>query len=194
MSLSPNAIPLLITAVLNLAIAVYVYRRSPRARPHIALAAIGVLGALWAVGVALGHYAIPLSVSFVRFTLAVASLAPLSSLVLAEVFPPARGFRDSPPLMLFTAPAAIFAVVAMCSPLLIVSVSDGPRGISVEYGPLHPLYGIYMLSCFASSIWVLARKYRSVTGSLRIQTGYLLLALSIPIAFGTLTNLVVPLL
>ncbi len=51
-----------------------------------------------------------------------------------------------------------------------------------------------MLSCFASSIWVLARKYRSATGSLRIQTGYLLLALLIPIALGTLTNLVVPLL
>lgn len=50
-----------------------------------------------------------------------------------------------------------------------------------------------MLSCFASSIWVLAQKYLSVTGTLRVQTGYLLLALSIPIAVGTLTNLLVPL-
>jgi PAS domain S-box-containing protein len=194
MSLSPSAIPLLVTAVFNLAIAIYIYRSNPRERPHIALAAIGALGALWATGVALGHYTVPVSVIFVRFTLAVASLAPLSVLILAEVFPPAREIRHSRPLMLFAVPATIFPMLAMFSPFLVVSVESGTKGISIQYGPLHTAYGIYMLSCFASSIWVLGRKYRSVTGPLRIQTGYLLLALSIPIAFGTLTNLLIPLL
>lgn len=194
MSISPGAIPLLVTAFCNLAIAVYVYRRNPRGGPHIALATLGVLAALWAIGVALGHYATPESVRYARFALAIASLAPLSSLVLAEVFPPSRRLQDSLPLAMFTAPAALFAALAMFSSLLVVSTSRGAGGITIEYGPLHSAYGLYMLSCFGSAIWVLARKYRSVSGSLRIQTGYLLLAISVPIAFGTLTNLLVPLL
>src|SRR5262245_34982390 len=194
MSISPSAIPLLITAVLNLVIAVYVYQRGPRGRPHVALAAIGAIGALWAIGVALGHYAIPQSVFFVRFTLAVASLAPLSTLVLADVFPPERVLRRSGALQVFAVPGILFFILAMFTPLLVASVGGGPKGISVEYGPLHLAYGIYVLSCFASSIWVLALKYRAVTGSLRIQTGYLLVALSVPIAFGMLTNLLIPLL
>jgi PAS domain S-box-containing protein len=96
--------------------------------------------------------------------------------------------------MVFILPGFVFSALAMTTPLLVMAVSGGVRGINIEYGPLHPAYGIYMLSCFASSIWVLADKYRSVNGALRIQTGYLLLALSVPIAFGTLTNLIVPLL
>ncbi|HKZ05792.1 MAG TPA: ATP-binding protein [Methylomirabilota bacterium] len=192
MSLRPSAIPLLITAALNLAIAVYVYRRNPRGRPHLALAALGSLAALWATGVALGHYSVPFSVSFVRFTLGVASLAPLSTLILAEVFPPARPIHRSLPIIVFTTPALAFCVLAVTTPLLVRSVSAGASGISIEYGLLHPAYAIYMLACFGSSIWVLADKYRTVIGVLRIQTGYLLLALAVPIAFGTLTNLIVP--
>src|SRR4030095_5721006 len=158
MSLRPSAIPLLITAALNLGIGIYVYRRNPKGRPHLALAALGCLGALWATGVAFGHYSVPLSVSFVRFTLGVASLAPLSTLVLAEVFPPSRAFRQSLPLMVFILPGFVFSALAMTTPLLVMAVSGGVRGINIEYGPLHPAYGIYMLSCFASSIWVLADK------------------------------------
>ncbi len=194
MSISLGAIPLLATALCNLAIAAYVYRRNPRGGPHIALATIGVLAALWAIGVALGHYATPESVRYVRFTLAVAGLAPLSALVLAEVFPPSRRLQDSLPLAMFAAPAVLFVTLAMFSSLLVISTSRGASGITIEYGSLHSAYGLYMLSCFGSAIWVLARKYRSVSGSLRIQTGYLLLAISVPIAFGTLTNLLVPLL
>ena len=193
MSISPNAIPLFVTAALNLAVAVYVYQRGPRGRPHIALAAIGAVGALWTSGVALGHYAIPHSVSFVRFTLAVASLAPLSTLVFAEVFPPERPFGQSRALHIFLGPGIVFSGLALFTSLLVVSVGVNSKGIVIEYGPLHPLYAIYMLSCFVSSIWVLARKYHAVSGTLRIQTGYLLLALSVPITFGMLTNLLVPL-
>src|SRR5262245_45023299 len=133
MSISPSAIPLFVTAVLNLAIAVYVYKRGPRGRPHVALAAIGAIGALWAIGVALGHYATPQSVFFVRFTLAVASLAPLSTLVLADVFPPERVLRKSSALRVFVVPGVLFSILAMFTPLFVVSVGGGPKGISIEY-------------------------------------------------------------
>src|SRR6188474_1174284 len=108
MELSSSALPLLVTATLNLAIAVYVYGRNPRSVPHLALSAMALLGALWATGVAFGSYSRPVSLASVRFALAIGSLAPLATLLLAEAFPSGRALRSSLPLWLFTPPSLIF--------------------------------------------------------------------------------------
>src|SRR5688572_9236606 len=137
MQISLNAIPLLITALLNLAIAIYVYGRNPRSTPHLALSAMAFLGGMWAAGVAFGSYSSPVSLASVRFTLAVASLAPLASLVLAETFPAGGGLKASLPLRLYAPPSLLFFVLAFSS-LLVISVQEGQSGVRIEYGLLHP--------------------------------------------------------
>src|SRR4029453_1742158 len=192
MDISSSAIPLFITASVNLAIAIYVYGRNPRSTPHLALSAMALLSALWATGVAFGIYSRPASVLPVRFTLAIGSLAPLSSLVLAEAFPSGGALRASLPLWLCTPPSLMFFGLAFSS-LLVVSVQGTSSGIRIEYGPLHPAYGAYVLLCFGTAIGILGKKHRKASGVLRLQTKYLLIALSIPIVLGTMTNLLVPL-
>ena len=150
------------------------------------------LGGMWAAGVAFGSYSSPVSLASVRFTLAVASLAPLASLVLAETFPAGGGLRASLPLRLYAPPSLLFFVLAFSS-LLVISVQEGQSGVRIEYGLLHPAYGVYILSGFGTAIWILTKKHRKASGALRLQSKYLLIALSIPIILGTVTNLLVPL-
>jgi PAS domain S-box-containing protein len=59
---------------------------------------------------------------------------------------------------------------------------------------LHPVYVLYAIVGFAIAATLLIRSYRSSHGQEKLHAGHLLAALLIPIAIGTATNLLVPLL
>src|SRR5207248_11471353 len=61
------------------------------------------------------------------------------------------------------------------------------------YGPLHPVFAAYIVLNFACSAYLLTLKYRASTGRLKLQTRYILIAFTVPIALGLATNLIIPL-
>lgn len=192
MLVSLSVIPLFAVASLNLAIGLYVYRRNPISQPNRAFALVASTAALWTVAVALSHHSTPPSVQFVRLALAAGSLIALGILVLAESFPAPPGPMGSLPLRMF-APLAVVFSIASLSPVLVVSTSESPSGLRVAYGPLYPIFAIYVLTCFGFALRQLLKKHHASSGLLRVQTRHLLFALFVPIALGTATNLLAPL-
>jgi len=190
MQVSVIAFLLLFVGLLNAIIGAYVFWRNPRGRPHGAFAMMATTTALWTAGVTLTCYG-PFNLVGARLAWAAGSLIPLATLSFVESFPSGnRSGRGCQILAYLAVPVALLAA----SPLLIAGVSIEGHTPRITYGPLHPILGAYVLGCFSYAAWVLVRRYRSSTGSLKLQAKHLLLALSIPIAVGTFTNLVLPLL
>jgi len=61
------------------------------------------------------------------------------------------------------------------------------------YGPLHPLYGLYVGSALITTLLVLIAKLRRARGREHLQLRYLLFALLLPAGAIAVTNLLVPL-
>lgn len=183
---------LFFTAMLNLAIGVYAYRRSASSEIGRAFCLLASAIALWtaAIGIAGGTDWAPTGSA--RFTFAAASLIPVGVLTLIDHFPPGRS-RES---RLTTRIGATFGVMFFglsWSPWMVVSATPASSGWQLVYGPLHPIYAAYVAVCFVSGLCLLAKKYHVSGGLLRLQTRYLFLALSVPFALAITTNLVVPL-
>ncbi len=190
--LSLHAIPLLVVAGLNLAIGLYVYHTNRRSQPHQAFGLMASGTALWTVAVAFAHYGTHATVQYVRLALSAGSLMVLGILCLANSFPVSPRPADAWILRLFT-PAAIAFSIASLSSLFVVSATQLTTGLHVVYGRVYPLFALVVLAGFGLALKSLTHTLKESAGLLRIQTRHLLLALFIPIAIGTATNLLVPL-
>ncbi len=62
------------------------------------------------------------------------------------------------------------------------------------YGPAHPFFGLYFVSCFAFGLYSLWQTIRSSSGLERLQLRYLLLGISLTGAGAMTTNLLIPVL
>jgi PAS domain S-box-containing protein len=84
-------------------------------------------------------------------------------------------------------------VVLSLTPLIVAGSAASSTGRNFIYGPLHPLFGAYFLTCFVIAIYRLSKQLRSASGMRKLQLRYLLLGILLGGAGGTTTNLVVPL-
>lgn len=178
-------------AIAQVAIAFHVYSRSPRRPVSIAFSVLGTSLAAWTIAIGIAHT--PLSNGLVvRGAFAAASLLVLSLFTFVSVFPsspfPWRNWWYAP----FLASGVTFALLAFTGAVV---ANSGYRamGLSVTYGPLHPLFGIYVVSALIATLLVLLAKLRRVTGREHLQLRYLLAALLIPAGAIVITNLLVPL-
>jgi signal transduction histidine kinase len=67
------------------------------------------------------------------------------------------------------------------------------RGLHMTYGSLYPLFGVYLVFSLISSLVILSRKLRLLTGIERLQVQFVLLGIGIAAAGGSVTNLLLPL-
>ncbi len=192
MNINLTALLLACTAVIHLLIGFYVCHRSPDADKKRAFGFMTVTISLWTTAVAFAHYGSVAHVWAVRFAFASGGLIPLGFLMFVDCLPVSRGDHLRVRYRTLLTLALSLCVFSL-SPLIVVSVTPGPHGPAIVYGPLHPVYAAYMTLCFGYSVWLLAMKRRVSTGLLKLQISYLVLAFAIPSGLAMATNLIVPL-
>jgi signal transduction histidine kinase len=67
------------------------------------------------------------------------------------------------------------------------------RALHVNYGPLYPLFGAYLVISLTGSLVLLGRKLRLLTGVERLQVQFVFLGIGVAAAGGSITNLLFPL-
>ena len=193
MSPSFNTVGLVLVTLSNLLIGGYVFRRNTSGEANRAFGLMALVAAVWAFAVALSHHS-TLDPGWCAATmLASGSLIPLATLSFVErsIHP-----TDVPrPLVSnrLAAPAGVFFLLSF-SPFIVTAASREAGALRLIYGVLHPVYVLHALVGFAIAATVLIRCYRTSSGQERLDARHLSAALLIPIAIGTATNLLVPLL
>src|SRR5712692_962676 len=183
---------LLCTAGLTLSIGLYVFRRSPSVHLARAFAFLSFTIATWTATLGISHGTDLASTAISRLAFAAASLIPIGVFGLIHRLPPGTSEGSRWALRACSVTGATFFILS-CSSLIVVSTVRDQGGRQLIYGPLHPLYGAYVLGWFTLGTWLLAGKYRTSTGLLRLQTRYVFAALTIPFVLAIITNLLVPL-
>ncbi len=179
-------------AIANLAIGLYIFSRKPLSAMHRAFCSYAIPISVWAFALGLAHGSDTSSPYYFRLAFSAGSLVPIAMLHFAYRFP---GLDRAPSFVaswLFTPAGLMFALLSW-SPWIVRTVEVEASGVRAIYGPLHLPFALYVVACFALGNAVLYRTYRQATGLLRLQTRYLLLALSLPAALAVVTNVVTPL-
>jgi signal transduction histidine kinase len=182
-------------------LALLVYLHNPARPPNKLFALFAMAVAAWTAGVTItlhlltGHSTAFLHLSplfFARSTFVAASLALCFLVAFLHAFP-SRSHRHAP-LIVYCVGAVAAALIAISfTPLLVVQVSSGDSGLVVSHGPFYPLFAAFIIGTIAHSFYLLVQRLRTSRGIERLQTGYLLLGLLVPVILAAVTNLFVPL-
>jgi hypothetical protein len=192
MEISLTALFLALTAVLNLWIGRYIYRRDPRAGQNRAFGFMATTIGAWTTALAFAHYGSVGHTWAVRFTFASATLITLGTLTFIERIPVGVIDHSRTRRWLFT-PIGLVLCASSFSPWVVISATPGSNSSKVTYGPLHPVLGAYVILWLTYCVYLLASKYRASTGLLKLQIRYLIFAIAIPSGLVTATNLAFPL-
>src|SRR5262249_1837101 len=177
--MSLGILPLIVISGLNALIGCYVLRKNPRSIPNRSFAFFAFSLACWTLWVASAHNIHSHSTFFVRAAFSAASVMVFALLLLFRTFPDAPALHPDWSLLLFSTGGVILSVLSF-TPLIVFHAALESSGLQVRYGTLHSFYGMYIYSCFATSILFLAKKYRASSGFVPLQFKYLLLALLLP--------------
>ncbi len=128
-----------------------------------------------------------------RVAFAMAGLSVYALLIFFHVFPYSPRLPRSLPITIFGILSTSLAVLSF-TPWLVSGLTMTSRGLRVAYGPLYPLYAVYILSCVGYSVAVILSKMRVAKGVERLEFKYLFVGLLVPGLLATVTNLLVPLL
>jgi PAS domain S-box-containing protein len=179
---------------IDLFLAGLVYFRDPRKPPNQAFAAfvLAMVGWSFCVNMVYANHAHPSLILWGRLAFAAASLIGGSFVLFCQVFPEFTRLsihKGSWSLILL---GALMAGLSL-TPLVLrdVDVLDAGR-VQPHYGPLYPVFGVFMLAAFGHGIWTLAKKWRTTRGRSKLQIQYLWLGLCLLICGGTTTNLIIP--
>ncbi len=127
-----------------------------------------------------------------RLAFAFASGIPFSLLWMFEAFAERSSKRSRLTITIVGVFCAAFVLLSL-SPLILAHWEVSSPRPRFTYGPLHPLFGVYFLICFAFALYTLGKRIRHASGIRKLQLRYLLLGILIGGAGGITTNLVIPL-
>lgn len=186
-------IPLVLTALVNLTLGLFVLRRAPKRAVNRRFAALSGALSSWTLSNALvSEYADNASgLLWARFAFASAALIPVAFLRFVTVFPSPTLRPPDHPLRWFTA-AGLAAFFLSFTPLIAQATSSVDGVLRVTYGPLHLPFGAYLVACLCYSLWLLATKLRLSRGLERLQVKYVFYGILLTAFAGTLTNLIIP--
>jgi PAS domain S-box-containing protein len=179
---------------ISLFLAGLVYFRHSRKSANRAFAVLVLTVVGWSFCVALFYVNAPYPAAILwrRLAFVAASLIGSSFVVFCRVFPDPRGLSLSKGSRFFALLGALVAGLSL-TPLVArdVAISDTGR-IQFGYGPLHPMFGMFLLAAFGYGLWTLARKWRTAHGRSRLQLQYLWLGWCVALCGGMITNLILP--
>jgi signal transduction histidine kinase len=179
---------------IDLFLAGLVYYRDPRKPPNQAFTAFALAMVSWSfcVKMVYSNTAHPSLILWGRLAFATASLIGGSFVLFCQVFPDLKRLslnKGSWSLILL---GALMTGLSF-TPLVLRDVDiPGTRRVQPHYGPLYPVFGVFMLAAFGHGIWTLTRKWRTARGRSKLQLQYLALGFFIALCGGTTTNLIIP--
>ena len=178
----------------NLFLAGLVYFRDPRKPPNQAFAAFVLTMVSWSFCVNM-IYANTAHLSLVlwgRLAFAAASLIGSSFVLFCQVFPEFTRLSANMGNRSLILSGALMAGLSL-TPLVLRDVDIlGTGRVQPSYGPLYPVFGVFMLAAFGHGIWMLTKKWRTTRGRSKLQIQYLSLGFCIALCGGTTTNLIIP--
>ena len=188
---------LIFCGLINLFLAIYVFWRRHNRPQHYALTAT-------IFGVALYNFVlfgISSSVDIATVTLmgrlafALGAASSTGFLVFTRLFPETAHPRPSRLVILAVALAGSAVVGLSLTPLVQASVEMGVLGKRPVFGPLHPVFGLYLVTVFTWSTWNLFRsRLRTPSGRERLQLEYVLTGWAMAFVIVILAHFVMPLL
>ena len=185
---------IVIAAIANFGLGTFVYLRHPRNPINRYFAFFSFAVAAWTLsnGLVSTYASSPWGYVWARFAFASASLIPITFLWFADVFPTSHPNLSRRLVKGLSLLAACSFVVSLTS-LMVRGTTSQDDTLQVAYGPLHLPFGIYLVCCFAASLFILLRKLGTQTGLAKLQVRYLFAAVLLAALGATVTNLLIPL-
>jgi PAS domain S-box-containing protein len=157
------------------------------------LVVLSVVGWVSSISLALSttdlHKTLPLG----RLGFFFATLMPFSLVCLFRTFHrPAPHYNKSPFVIAATL-CFLFAALSI-SPWVVKGAAHGTGRPNFIYGPLHPLLGAYLISCFFFALFTLWRVAREASGMRKLQLRYLGMGVLLGGVGIVTTNLLIPVL
>src|SRR3989304_6082442 len=187
-------VPALVTT-LNLGLALLVYLTDPLRWVNRAFAVFALTVAGWTAGTYLGttYAGTPTGLLVGRGAFAMASLMAYALLVFLHIFPTSSRLPRSFPVRVFGVLAATLTLAAISTPWIVTTLTTEAGSPKVRYGPLYPLFAVYIIGSVGYSFLTIFHKIRVARGVERLQLKYLFIGLLIPGLLVTVTNLLIPL-
>jgi nitrogen-specific signal transduction histidine kinase len=179
--------------LINLFLAALVFSRQPRSLPNQTFAFFVLTVLAWSFTVQYLYVSgATASIWWKRLPFVAASLIGSSFVVFCEVFPDLKNLCRNRGSKLFLGVGALMAGLSL-TPLVVHNANITDAGaIRPRYGPLYPLFALFMVAAFGYGIGRLSGKWWAARGRRRLQMQYLWLGLCWAIGGGTITNLLIP--
>lgn len=183
------------TAFANIVLGLGVWLKNPSQRVNKYFGLFSLALAAWALsnGFVSAYASAPLGIVWARAAFASASLIPLTLFLFVTVFPS----PNPPPPKAVTSvclSTGLGAFALSLTPLVAVRTTSIDGALSVTYGPLHPFFGLYVITSLGYSLFFLARKLTVLKGIEKLQVRYVFLGAALFALCATTTNLLIPLL
>jgi PAS domain S-box-containing protein len=181
-------------ALMEVGLALWVLARNPRQSVNRWFSALAGTLALWGTLNGLFQVAAdpPVNLAIARMAFATAALIPLTFLQFALTFPDPE--PSQPAAFQALTLTGLFVCGLAFSPWIVADVRVRAIASEAVYGPIHRVFAMYFVVCFAAALIHLARKFRHAKGSARVQLQYLFAGAALGTVGGATTNLLVPLL
>ncbi|MGA2516877.1 MAG: ATP-binding protein [Thermodesulfobacteriota bacterium] len=143
----------------------------------------------WGLSLLIIYLGGPTKLFWGRMAFATAGFIPVSFLSFAFLFPGGRRNINARKLIPFAIPALLFLVLSFTDQIV---SSSGPGPTALHYGPMHPLWSIYLTGFIFLGFLLLIRTYRKAVGIERLQIKYCLVGMFLTAASGVSANLLLP--
>ena len=126
-----------------------------------------------------------------KMSFVTSSFIPSSFLYFSMIFPREQYVPISFKIFAVYLPTVIFGTLSFTS-LILKDVSPIGWGFQTIYGPIHPLFSIYLIGYIIIGLFYLLRTYKYSTGINRLQIKYCFLGMLFTSVFALTTNLIIP--
>src|SRR3990172_10546240 len=191
-------VKLLVTSLVtafNPGLALLVYLKDPSRWGNRTFAVFALTVAGWTVGTYLGstYAGTPTGLLVGRGAFAMGGLMAYALLVFLHIFPTSSRLPRSFPVKVFGVLGATLTLAAISTPWIVATLTTEAGSPKVHYGPLYPLFAVYIIGSVGYSFLTIFHKIRVARGVERLQLKYLFIGLLIPGLLVTVTNLLIPL-
>jgi len=192
--MTTTLVVLALTSVAHVLLSFAVWRSKasgPASRPFVNFA---LTSALWTIcnGLVSVYAESSSGIVWARLAFFAASLLPLWLFRFVAAFPTAEPHVPRYLHSAMTA-CAVAACAASVTPLVARGTSSVDQALKMSYGPLYPLFGVYVIVSVIGSLVLISRKLGLHRGVEKAQLQFVLLGISIAAIGASTANLIVPL-
>lgn len=182
----------LCSALAGLGLLVFLNNRRAQVNRLFALSVVSIVGWIVSITIALSLDDLSKAVIFGRLAFAFAGSIPFTFLLVFHAFPIAQRPPTTRGVALPGILCLLFIVLSF-TPLIVAGAQRSASKTNFVYGPLHPVFSIYVAGTLGYALYALWRKLRLATGIRKLQLRYLLLGILLGASGAVTTNVVIPL-